>query len=448
MKKQLLSFWQMVNLNFGFAGIQFGWGLQMANMSGIYKFLGADTSNLAILWLAAPVTGILVQPILGQLSDQTWIKWLGRRRPYILVGAIIATVALIVMPNANSIWLAAMMLWLLDGSVNTAMQPYRALVADVAPTEQHTKVYAIQSCLVGIGATFATALPWIFIHVFNLPFDAQPGTIPLAIKLSFYIGAVVFLGANLWTTLKSKEYPPEDLAAWREEKKNTATANPAAFIKHIIVSFIKMPIIMRQISFVQFFTWAGWFCLNTYFALGVAQNLFGLPVDANVSSSSQYGALLENGVVFAGLLFSTYTLVSFVYAYFIPHVSRLMTRKVAHVVALTLGGLGLIAASFMHSKLGFFFCMIGIGIAWASIITIPYAMLAGSLPENKMGLYMGLFNITVTLPQIIASSLLGFVVAYVFQNHAMGAVAFGGALYIIGAIFTFFVQDKKIEEII
>lgn len=442
MNKRPLTFAEIIHLNFGFLGIQFGWGLQMANMSGIYKFLGAETANLPILWLAAPVTGILIQPILGQLSDLTWVKNLGRRRPYILGGAVAATLALILMPNSASIWMAAILLWVLDGSVNAAMQPYRALVADVVPKSQYTKAYAIQTFLVGIGSSLATALPWAFLNIFHLTETTAAGEVPLAIKLSFYIGAAIFLLSNVWTTLKSKEYPPEDLDAWRAAKK-ARHMGAYQFCKNIVVDFVHMPKIMREIAWVQFFSWGGWFCLNTYFGLGVAQRLYNLPVDANAATNSVYSQTLEKGIALGGLLFSMYTIVSFIYALFLPAIANKISRKGAHILSMLLGAAGLVAANFTSDFVGLLFCMIGIGCAWASIITMPYAMLAGSLPKDKMGLYMGLFNITITVPQIIASATLGFAVAYFFHNHAMSVIALGGVLYAIAALFTCFVHEEE-----
>lgn len=440
MAKARMSFWQMFNLNFGFLGIQFGWALQMANMSGIYKFLGADVSNMGYLWLAAPLSGMIIQPILGHFSDRTWTR-IGRRRPYILGGAILSSLILILMPNATSVWFAAILLWLLDGSLNVAMQPYRALVADVAPEEQHTKCYAVQTCLVGIGATLASALPWIFLHVFGMQEDMSGGhLIPLTLRLSFYIGAAVFMLANIWTIVSSKEYPPEQ--HWYDWLK---TQKKFSFSKEYFTDFknlLEIPKVMREVSYVQFFSWMAMFCVFLYFGLGVAQNLFGLPAGAQVEGNAGYQNMLEHGVALGGLCFAIYTFVSIIYSALLPKISKMITRKGAHALSLILGAAGLILANHVSSSFGLFISMIGLGAAMASILTIPYAILASSMPEDRMGLYMGLLNITICVPEILVALFMGLVVKFIFGNHAMLVVQLGGFFFIIAAVLTFFVHDK------
>ncbi|MFA6409304.1 MAG: MFS transporter [Gammaproteobacteria bacterium] len=445
-EKQRLSFAKMVNLNFGFLGIQFGWALQMANMSGIYKFLGADVSNMGYLWLAAPLSGMIIQPILGYFSDRTWCR-LGRRRPYILAGALISTLALILMPNSPSIWFAATLLWLLDGSINVAMQPYRALVADVSPSEQHTTCYSIQTCLVGVGSTLASILPWMFLHVFGLQSNpADSNVIPITLRLSFYIGAGVFLLSNLWTVFASKEYPPtvvEKVASALHFKKDGSLGEAILSYLKSFGELLKIPKIMREVSYVQFFSWLGMFCVFLYYGIGVAQSIFGLPPDAQVEGQPVYHRMLEDGIALGGMCFATYTFVSIIVSALLPKISKLITRKGAHALCLTLGALGLIASNHVHSSWGLFICMIGLGAAWASIVTIPYAILAGSLPEDKMGLYMGLLNITICVPEILAALTLGGIAKAFFSNHAMSVVELGGFAMIIAVIFTFFIRDRK-----
>lgn len=444
MNKKLMSFWQMFNLNFGFLGIQVGWSLQMANMSGIYKFLGADVSHMGYLWLAAPLSGLIVQPILGQISDHTWNR-LGRRRPYILGGAILSTIALILMPNATAIWFAAALLWLLDGSINVAMQPYRALVADVAPESQHTKCYAVQTALVGIGATIAYILPWVLLHIFNMQSDATVvGAIPISLRLSFYIGAGMFLLANLYTVFFSSEYPPENLDAFKARKREFSLLKTFAInSKSIVVDFIHMPKVMRQVAVVQFFSWSGMFCIFLYYGIGVAQNIFGLPAGAELGSNPNYHKMLEQGIALGGVCAAVYNLVSIFYVMFIPKFSKLVTRRVVHAISLLLGAIGLIASNHVTSTAGLFIAMIGLGAAWASIVTIPYAILAKALPSDKMGLYMGLLNMTIVIPEIIAALTLGAVAKIFFAEHAMSIVQLGGFFMIIAAMATFFVQDKS-----
>lgn len=444
MNKQPLSIWQMFNLNVGFLGIQFGWGLQMANMSGIYKFLGADLSNMGYLWLAAPLSGMILQPILGQMSDRTWTK-IGRRRPYILFGALLSTLALILMPNSMTVFMAATLLLVLDGSLNIAMQPYRALIPDVAPSYQHTKCFAVQTCLVGIGSTLASCLPWLFLHVFHFQETATSG-IPLTLKLSFYVGASIFLITNIWTVFFSKEYPPENMEEWLRAKQQKDSIGKTLFTnaKSIVIDFVKMPRIMREISLVQFFSWIGMFCVFLYFSLGVAQNIFGLPAGAqHIESNPEYRHMLEHGVALGGLCFGIYTFVSVIYAFLIPYIAKKISRKITHAVSLIFGSIGLIAANYVHTSFGLYMCMIGLGAAWASIVTVPFAILGGSLPKEKMGLYMGLINIMVCVPEIIAALVLGIVVSVVFHNHAMSIIVFGGISFIIAAIFSCVVHDKE-----
>lgn len=444
MNKKLMSLWQMFNLNFGFFGIQVGWSLQMANMSGIYKFLGADVSHMGYLWLAAPLSGLIVQPILGQVSDQTWTR-IGRRRPYILGGAIVSTLALILMPNAGAVWFAATLLWLLDGSINVAMQPYRALVADVAPDEQHTKCYSVQTALVGLGATIAYILPWVLLHIFNVQSaDTGIGVVPLSLRLSFYIGAAMFLLPNIYTVFFSSEYPPENLAEWEKNKQQfsfwkTFTANS----KSIIIDFIHMPKVMREVSVVQFFSWSGMFCVFLYYGIGVAQNIFGLPTGAQVEANPTYHNMLEQGIALGGICAAVYNLVSIFYVMIIPKLSGIITRRAVHAISLFLGAVGLIASNYVTSKVGLFICMIGLGAAWASIVTIPYAILAKALPKEKMGLYMGLLNMTICIPEIIAALTLGAVAKVFFAEHAMSIVALGGFFMLIAAASTFLVHDTS-----
>ena len=352
------------------------------------------------------------------------------------------------MPNCTAWWMAASLLFVLDGSINLAMQPYRALVADVAPESQHTKVYAIQTCLVGIGATIASSMPWLLLHVFKMHEVDVAGQIPNTIRISFYLGAAVFLLSNIWTIFFSKEYPPENMEAWRAEIKNRPAFDFLTFIKHILVDFVKMPTIMREIAWVQLFSWVGFFALWAFFSVGVTQNVFHIPFDANAANDVRYSALTEKGVALTGLCFSVYMLVSCVYALLLPRVARLITRKGTHVLSLLLGGGGLILSSASHSPLYLFIGMIGVGMAWASVVTIPYAMLAGSLPKEKMGVYMGLFNITICVPQILAGIFLGAICSHFFHNRAMSAIALAGVLCLIGAFMTLFIHDKKIEEMV
>jgi maltose/moltooligosaccharide transporter len=433
MKKSPLSFTEMIFYNFGFLGIQFGWALQMANMSGIYKFLGASASDMPLLWVAAPLTGMIIQPILGRCSDSTWTK-LGRRRPYILFGAIVTSIILLLMPNSPSLWFAASLLWLLDASINATMQPFRALVADVAPEFQHTRCYAIQACLVGVGASLAYSLPWCLLHL-GIEQTTIPGTIPLSLKLSFYIGAVVLLVTNLFTVMKTKEYPPE-----------TTLTSRSAFSWHALWQEVThLPTAMQQLSLVQFFTWCPLFCFFLYFGVGTAEVVYHLPFNADLQHNLDHISKLEQGLALGGICSALYTFVSLIYAYILPYICTLITRKKAHALSLCIGGIGFLSLHQAHSAAALYAAMVAMGILWASIITLPYAMLASSLPAERRGLYMGLFNITICLPQVIAAFTLGHIVKSIFHNNAMDVIAYSGIFLLIAAAATLRVEDKEVR---
>jgi maltose/moltooligosaccharide transporter len=433
--KPRLSFWQIWNMSFGFLGIQFGWGLQMANMSAIYQFLGADPSQLAILWLAAPVTGLLVQPIIGYMSDRTWNK-LGRRRPFFLVGAVFASIALVLMPNSSTLWMAAGLLWILDASVNISMEPFRAFVADKLPDSQHKMGYAMQSILIGLGAVISSALPYILSNYFGVSMkgDADTG-IPFAVKISFYIGAVVFFLAVLYTVVTTKEYPPEDMEKFRKMRAETAGVGGA--FREIFTGLTNIPKTMQQLAVVQFFTWLALFCMWLYFTVGIATNIFGgTPGDTAYSE----------GVAWGGLMFSVYNGVALGFAFLLLIIVKHFKAKDIHTVCLLIGGAGLISVMFMTSHVPLIVSMVGVGIAWASILSMPYSILAGTLPADKMGFYMGVFNFFIVIPQIIVSVFLGTLIVYLFGGNSLGPVLIGGISLIIAAIMMRFVDDPEEEK--
>lgn len=431
-----MSFAQIWNMSFGFLGIQFGWGLQMANMSAIYQYLGADPSQLAILWLAAPVTGLLVQPIVGYLSDRTWNR-LGRRRPYFLTGAIFASLALIAMPNSPTLWMAAGLLWILDASVNVSMEPFRAFVADKLPESQHKVGYTTQSILIGFGAVVSSALPWIFTNLFGMTLESGPDAgIPLAVKISFYVGAGVFMAAVLWTIFTTDEYPPEDMEAFLKHKEETkGFLNGLKEVKHGILT---MPKTMQQLAVVQFFTWLALFCMWIYFGVGIAGKIFGgIPGDA------AYG----EGIAWGGLMFSVYNGVAFAVAFGLLALVSKVSAKNIHTSCLLIGGLGLISVMFITDPVYLIASMIAVGIAWASILAMPYAILAGSLPSNKMGFYMGIFNFFIVIPQIVVALFLGSLFVQVSGGNELSPVFVGGISLVIAALAMRFVDEPEgLEE--
>ncbi len=426
-QKPLLSFWQIWNMSFGFLGIQFGWGLQMANMSAIYTYLGAKASDIAILWLAAPVTGILIQPIIGQASDRIWTR-LGRRRPFILGGAILASAALLIMPNSPSIWIAAGLLWVLDGTINASMQPFRALVADNLPEEQNSKGFAIQSLFIGLGGTIASAMPWMMTNWFGVAAEgAGKGHIPFSVKLSFYVGAVAFMGAVLWTIFFSNEYPPEDSELnERKNKKFDWTLGLSDIFKLVL----KLPRRMWELGLVQFFTWIGMFCLWVYFLPAIAKDIF---------KATEGTVQMEAAGSWAGFCFAIYNAVCFAFSFVLIWVTKYTGPKLMHTICLAIGATGFIMVPFFNSQYYLLISMTAIGIAWSSILSMPYAMLTSSLPSDKIGVMMGMFNLFIVIPQIIASSLLGFAMKIVLHNEPMNAILLGGISMGFAAILTYFV---------
>ena len=440
MEKPSKSFWQIWNMSFGFFGIQFGWGLQMANMSAIYEYLGARADQIPILWLAAPLTGLIVQPIIGHASDHTWGR-LGRRRPYFLTGAILSSIALILMPGSSVLWMAAGLLWILDASINISMEPFRAFVADLLPESQRTRGFAMQSLFIGLGAVIASALPWMLTNWFHLGKGTAGHAIPLTVRLSFFMGAAVFLGAVLWTITTTKEFPPDDLEAFgrmKREKRGLVTN-----AQEIFDSIAKMPKTMRQLAPVQILTWLGLFCMWLYFPVAVARNVYAAPD----TTSPLYSA----GVEWAGISFGLYSAVCFAFSFFLPPIASLLGRKHTHSLCLVAGGLGLISVAFIHNKYVLLLTMVGVGIAWASTLAMPYSVLAGSLPKEKTGVYMGIFNFFIVTPEIVASLFFGWVMNHLLGNNRLTAVVAGGCFMLIAAILMQRVfdpgeQKQRMEE--
>lgn len=423
--KPELSFWQIWNMSFGFFGIQFGWGLQMANMSSIYEYLGARADQIPILWLAAPLTGMIVQPIIGHMSDRTWNR-LGRRKPYFLFGAILSSIALILMPNSSFLWMAAGLLWILDASINISMEPFRAFVADLLPDHQRTTGFAMQSFFIGAGAVIASILPWLLTNWFGFRQGAEEGeVIPLTVKISYYLGAAVFLGAVIWTIVRTREYPPANLEEFR--RKTRQSRGVFHFFKDIFISIKEMPSTMQRLAWVQIFTWMGLFCMWLYFPVAVARNVFGAP--------SETSPLYQSGIEWAGMCFGLYSLICFGFSFALPFIAQAIGRKWTHTLCLLAGAAGLLSVGIIHNQYLLLLSMTGVGVAWASILSMPYAILAGSLPPEKTGVYMGIFNFFITLPEIIASLVFGWVMNHWLGNNRLTAVIMGGFFLIIAALF-------------
>ena len=424
-------------MNFGFLGIQFGWGLQMANMSAIFEYLGADADRLPILWLAAPLTGLFVQPIVGNLSDYTW-TFLGRRRPYFLIGAILACIALFSMPNCSNLWVAAGLLWILDTSANVSMVPFRAFVGDLLPKEQRTQGFAMQSVMLGLGAVSASVLPWILSHVFQIDNTSNAlRQIPLTIELSFYIGAILFLGTVLWTIVTTPEYPPQNLAKF--ERLQATRGGITSSLRETWETLRQIPPKMQQLAKVQFFTWLGIFCFLLYFPPAVARNIFG--------AVSQDSLLYSEGIEWAGICFAVYNAVCIGFSFVLPKLAQRFGRPAVHSFCLFSGGISLISLLFIGNKYIILLAMIGLGLAWSSALIMPYAMLSNSIPPQRRGIYQGIFNFFVVLPEIVAALGFGWVMQYLLHDNRLLAVVIGGGFLVIAAGLTLLIKPNPIDNL-
>ncbi len=435
-----LSFRQIVNMSFGFFGIQFGFALQNANVSRIFQTLGAEIDKIGFLWIAAPLTGLLVQPIIGYMSDRTWHRKWGRRRPFFFIGAVLSSIALFVMPQATVLWVAAVLLWVLDASINISMEPFRAFVGDKLPSSQRTTGFATQTFFIGLGAVIASILPYIITNVFHVSNTAPAGQIGDSVKYSFYVGAVVLFLSVLWTVVTSDELPPEDLQKWEEEKAKTKGVTKG--LVEISKGIFSMPRTMLQLAVVQFFTWFGFYSMWLYTTPSIAQNAYG-----TIDPTSQ---AFQDAGDWVGVMFTVYSAVSAITAFMLPVIARRVGRKYTHMICLVIGGIGLFSLIFIKSHTLLLVPMVAVGLAWASTLTLPYAILAGSLPPAKMGFFMGVFNFFIVIPQLIASVVLGYVIKDLFHEQAIYALVIGGISMVIGGILNFIVQDKdeKIPDVL
>ncbi|HMQ86361.1 MAG TPA: MFS transporter [Flavilitoribacter sp.] len=433
-KKPHLSFWQIWNMSFGFLGIQFGFALQNANVSRIFEKLGASQDELPILWLAAPVTGLLVQPIIGYYSDRTWLPKWGRRRPFFAAGAILATLALLLMPNASALWMAVLTLWLMDASINISMEPFRAFVGDMLPNEQRTSGFAMQSFFIGTGAVIASALPYIFTNWFGLANTAPAGMIPDAVKWSFYVGGFAYFSAVMWTVLKTQEYPPDDIEALKAENAGVGIWDG---LRESFLGIFKMPLTMVQLSLVQFFSWFALFAMWIYTTSAVTSHIYG--------STDTTSEIYNQGADWVGICFAVYNGIAALVAFLLPVVAKRTSRRVTHMLALFCGGLGLISIYFIKDPNLLLVSMVGVGIAWASILSMPYAMLSSILPADKMGYYMGVFNFFIVIPQIVAAGILGFLLKILFDSVPVYALIIGGVSMFLAGLLSLRVDDRDVD---
>jgi len=497
--KPALTFQQIINMSVGFFGIQFAFGLQNANVSRIFQSLGAKIDEIPILWIAAPLTGLIIQPIIGHMSDKTWIGKLGRRRPYFMVGAILASLALFVFPNASLLWMAALLLWVLDASINISMEPFRAFVGDMLPDRQRTTGFAAQSFFIGIGAVISSVLPYI-LEKFDVANESATGGIPDTVRYSFYAGAIIFIAAITYTVVTTKEYSPEQMKAFGEinetdiHTKNIKTSWKKfinngllwLFIGAVLTAFLflynqnsevklekelyvlalglaayglfqllaglfhksksenglveimddlgHLPDTMKKLAIVQFFSWFALFSMWIYTTPALAQHLY----NTTDTTSAAYNKIGN----WVGVLFAFYNGFAALFAFVLPVLAKKFSRPAAHMIALIAGGLGLISFIVFKNENFLIISMAGIGFAWSSILAMPYSMLTQSLPAHKMGVYMGIFNFFIVIPQILAATLLGFFTKHLFGNQAIYAIVLGGCSMIIAALLTLRLKDK------
>ena len=441
MQKRKLSFWQIWNMSFGFLGIQMGFALQNANASRILQIFGADVHELSWFWIIAPLMGLIVQPIIGYYSDKTWGKF-GRRKPYFLVGAILASIGLVLMPQADiftaflpALWVGAGFLMIIDASFNIAMEPFRALVGDNLRTDQRTAGFSIQTALIGFGAVIGSWLPYALTNWFGVSNETSSGVVPSNLLWSFIIGAIILIFSILVTVTTTKEYSPEELASFDNESIETEEEKENSSLLDIFEDFKKMPVTMRQLSWVQFFSWFGLFGMWVFATPAIAQHIYGL--EFTDSSSKTY----QNAGDWVGILFGIYNLVSAFYAFALPYIAKKIGRKKTHAISLIIGGLGLLSIYIMPNENWLIISMIGVGIAWASILAMPYAILAGSISAKKMGVYMGIFNFFIVIPQIINALIGGPLVRYAYNNEAIFALMISGVSFLIAAALVYKVKD-------
>ncbi|HUM65280.1 MAG TPA: MFS transporter [Chitinophagaceae bacterium] len=497
-QKPSLSLSQIINMSVGFFGIQFAFGLQNANVSRIFQTLGAKIESIPILWIAAPLTGLLIQPIIGHFSDKTWLGKLGRRRPYFLLGSIFAAMALFIFPNVHVLWMAALMLWVLDASINVTMEPFRAFVGDMLPDEQRTAGFAMQSFFIGTGAVISSLLPYILTR-FGISNEAAPGVIPDSVKISFYTGAIVFIVAIGYTVLSTREYSPAQLRSFGaleehddevviqtpfskfkkmglrwlliglalslalyfnneysnrklENELYVLTLGLAAFgIFQLVAAFFlrygkknalveimddlnHLPVTMKKLAVIQFFSWFALFSMWIYTTPALAQHLY----NTEDASSDAYNKMGN----WVGVLFAWYNGFAAFFAFLLPVLAKKYSRAITHMIALIAGGLGLISFYFFKNENFLVISMAGIGFAWASILAMPYAILTRSLKQKKMGVYMGIFNFFIVLPQILAATLLGIFTKSLFSGNAIFTIVVGGCSMLVAAFLSMRLKEK------
>ena len=441
--KPKLRLIDIFNMSFGFFGIQIGFALQGGNVSRIFQSLGATEDEIPMLWIAAPLTGLLVQPIIGYLSDQVWTP-LGRRKPFIFIGAVLSTIALIIMPQSSTIWMAAGMLWILDASINISMEPFRALVGDLLPPEQRNAGFAMQSILIGGGAVLASGAPWLFAQLGVADSFGPNGELPKTVTYSFYIGAAAFLLAVLYTIFTTKEYPPEQIKHWEELEEQAAQKKAATHSKGSFWG------IVAQIAAVQFFTWFALFCIFIFSTPAITSHLYEITDPTDPLQEKAF----NRGATWVSFCFIAFNAMAMVCGFIIPAIAKAISRRMTHALFLFIGAIGMTSVYFLNpvaegeNSIPLLISFALMGIAWSSILSMPYAMLSSAIPAKQMGFFMGFFNIFICLPQIIASvGGLNFLKDLFFGEEAIYAFTLGGAFLVIAAGLSMIVNDKEDLEL-
>jgi len=455
LEKPRLTTGGIINLSMGFMGIQMGFGLQNGNASRILTNFGADVHELSYFWIVAPLTGLIVQPIIGHMGDNTWTR-LGRRKPYFLAGALLASLGLIFLPNSNVIaggglqayeflgisailWIGVAFLALMDASFNICMEPFRALVGDVLPQKQGTIGFSVQTILIGMGAILGSFLPWILTNWLGVANTAAEGMVAPNVVWSFYVGAFLLMATILYTIATVREYSPDEYRQFRKSEGMGEKEVKKGLLASIVQDAKSMPLRMRRLGWVQVLSWFGLFTMWVYTTSAVATHHFGLSPEVHSGKSyNDAGDLV-------GLLFGTYNFVALIFAFLITPIARKTSRKFVHFASLILGGLGLLSMYVLPQE-WLVLSMVGVGIAWASILTVPYALLVDALPAEKMGIYMGIFNFFIVFPQIVNALIGGWIVHDFFSDYAINYVAFGGLTFLIAGLLTLRIKEPLFAE--
>jgi maltose/moltooligosaccharide transporter len=450
--KPKLSFWQIWNMSFGFLGIQFGYALQGGFMSRIFETLGADEHSLPLLWIAAPLTGLIVQPIIGQMSDNTWHVRFGRRRPYFLVGAVLASLTLLVVPHSSALWIAAGALWILDASMNISMEPFRALVADKLPDSQRSFGFVVQTLIIGVSTWVASNLP-LMVSSLGVSNEAEPGVIPMSVQVAFGIGAAVFILSILYTVFTTDEYPPDDIEAFRKEQKEKSGIGNT--LKEVFKNIGNMPTTMKRLGVVQFFSWFAFFCMWSMANPALTDHVFNAAkpeaIDFAVSTTDQIQIYQNADRAFndasnkVGSYMGNYGLSSMIFALLLTlwTAKRRINRKYVHMFSLFAGAYGFVSMYFTTDPSMLIVSFVCIGFSWGSILSMPYAMLSSTLDPKKMGVYMGIFNMFIVIPQIVAATSLTPIYKSLFGEEPINAMLLAGGSLVIAAVSNFLITNKK-----